>query len=65
MKVSVSTKGLKRNDPSMDAPGMGDVVRPLGNANVYGADRHASKFADAMAPFGGPAKDEKELKHNR
>ncbi len=59
---TISKKGLAKNNPSMHAPGDGSIRRPEGNANVFGSERHASKFADAQSNIGGAAKDESSRK---
>lgn len=60
--VAISKKSLSKNAPSMHAPGDGSVRRPIGNANVFGGERHASAFADAQSNIGGAAKDESSRK---
>lgn len=55
IKQSVNRREQKRYSPSMKAPGDGKISKAVGNADVFGAERHASKFADAMSKYGGGA----------
>lgn len=55
IKQPISRREQKSYSPSMKAPGDGKISKAVGNADVFGAERHASKFADAMAPYGGSA----------
>lgn len=59
LQNKIAKRETKAYSPSMKAPGEGGIERGHGNENVFGASRHSSKFADAMAPYGGPAKKNK------
>jgi hypothetical protein len=53
--VTAKRRGLRPYNPSMMVPGKGDVKR-TGDSTVFGGERSAKVFADAMSPIGGPAK---------
>lgn len=64
IKTTIRKGSQKRNNPSMSAPGDGSIRRGYGTpGNVYGGSRSAMAFADAMAPIGGPAKNEDTVRY--